>query len=477
MKKTFSAFRSVCAAALAATLLASALFINSCGKEHVHKWGEWELYIEPTCYIAGQERSVCSCGASKFRSIDVSHQYGEPENDVAAKKKVSVCSICGSKREEELTSGDVGIALITVAGNPSEKSAQFDVSYDGAGEPFSDKATVFVIANDDGAKGKSSYSVKLSSPRCLNDGWKEYSEYVLDASDPYLSKSANAVSSALYRSVVLSSGKSDAVNSAFSAGAKDGVPVCLYIGNDFKGIYMLSVPYTAESLGMNGEGSQAIMRESAYSEQTALASPLSGDPSADLIEINYTSTEDALWAAESFNAMTEFVRNTNGAAFREGIGQYIDVDRAIDEMLFVYASGAVGNVSDKTVWATYDGTVWIPLAGDMTGAFGVARAEGEEVVPGEALVSDRASVLWQKLNLYFADELGTRWEALRNGPLSLASVQDAFGSYLSDTPDFVADADENVNKGALGANEAYAKKIGEYASASLYYLDVHFGVQ
>ena len=41
------------------TFLSAALSFSSCGKPHKHEWGEWEPYIESTCYVAGQERSLC----------------------------------------------------------------------------------------------------------------------------------------------------------------------------------------------------------------------------------------------------------------------------------------------------------------------------------------------------------------------------------------------------------------------------------
>lgn len=69
---------------------------------HIHSYGEWELYQEPTCNSYGIERRYCNCGEIQDRRLDMlSHTDGEWEFDEINSLRKKKCSVCGSIIEYE----------------------------------------------------------------------------------------------------------------------------------------------------------------------------------------------------------------------------------------------------------------------------------------------------------------------------------------------------------------------------------------
>ena len=90
------AIKKSIALSLIAVTFISALFLPSCGDAHTHEWSEWEVYIEPSCFVAGQEKSECSCGKVKYREIPTSHKYELKEMRIEDRRAVYECSLCGN---------------------------------------------------------------------------------------------------------------------------------------------------------------------------------------------------------------------------------------------------------------------------------------------------------------------------------------------------------------------------------------------
>ncbi len=64
---------------------------------HIHSYGEWELYQEPTCSSYGVERRYCSCGEIQDRRLDMlPHTEGEWEFDGINSLRKKKCTVCGA---------------------------------------------------------------------------------------------------------------------------------------------------------------------------------------------------------------------------------------------------------------------------------------------------------------------------------------------------------------------------------------------
>ena len=460
--------------------VASALFLTSCGEDHVHEWGEWETYIESTCYIAGQERSLCSCGKAKYRQLPLDHDFEFKEFDLVNKLSISECTKCGQTLEEDLTSADIGMPVLSLTGTAEtlkvEEANVTDAIYDNEGAAWEYTATLTArryVTNS--VYPKKDYELTLSDAVVLNDGWKEGSEYVLYANYADYSKIRSAAALDLYGQAV-KAGRTDSMTSLPNGGAQDGFPILLYYNGKLEGIYTLSTPLDAESLGMEGAANQAIIVATEFTDQTVLKAPVEGSFEEAGFDVAY-STFEGDGALASFNAMSAFVRDNDGEQFRTGISQYVDVERAIDHMLIMYVAGSRENVSRNIAWVTLDGVIWTPLPYEFGPSFGLSL-DGTEYVPAGTLITGYYyNVLWEKLGLYFADEIHARWAALRGGVLSLANVGEVFESFDSMIFDGARDAEFAVWSKIPMKDEDYMVQIGKFTNDNFYQLDVLYGLQ
>ncbi len=121
--------------------------------------------------------------------------------------------------------------------------------------------------------------------------------------------------------------------------------------------------------------------------------------------------------------------------------------------------------------------MWTPLPYEFGPSFGLSL-DGTEYVPAGTLITGYYyNVLWEKLGLYFADEIRARWAALRGGVLSLANVGEVFESYDSMICDGARDAEFAVWSKIPMKDEDYMVQIGKFTNDNFYQLDVLYGLQ
>ena len=165
-------------------------------------------------------------------------------------------------------------------------------------------------------------------------------------------------------------------------------------------------------------------------------------------EIEYCGTEDEAWARESFNQLISFVMNSSDEDFREHIGEYLDVDAAVDYLLYIYALGVPDSAAKDLVMLWY-GDRWIPSAFDLDEAFGLDADEARyrevhEFLPaftGEQWDSGTESLLWDRLLNLFTDEIILRYHSLREGPLAEDRMIDCVKAFIGQIPERFYDLD------------------------------------
>ena len=143
-------------------------------------------------------------------------------------------------------------------------------------------------------------------------------------------------------------------------------------------------------------------------------------------ELEFCATEDHTWAEASFNALIDFLNETDDETFRARLGEHLDVEAAIDYLVFMYAAGLNHSYAKDLVMVSYDGGPWIASVYDMEDAFGLSTDGSWADEPSEYLPeledgewnSGTGSVLWDRLLRNFLPEIAARYRALRQGPLS-----------------------------------------------------------
>ena len=435
------------------TFLSAALSFSSCGKPHKHEWGKWEPYIESTCYVAGQERSLCSCGAAKYRRVELAHEFELGSVDLSEKTMTMVCPKCGTEEVRELTSDVAHIALITIddAEGTSLTVERADATFTASFESLGGGAYSFRL--NDGASS-------------LADGAGEFSDYTLTPG--YLGQrgSYGAIAAELYGNVVRSRNYTDPLSAALNGGAGAGYPAALYTGGKFDGICTLTP--TDASSGAT-PGAQASMLALSATEQTELRNVIDAVDGSGFKILHTADGFGDEAAVQSFNEMISFVSSNDWGDFRDGLAARVDFDRAADEMFFACVAGDAGCVAANILWTTYDGTVWIPVPYKLDNSFenGASPVEPDH----------DCNLLWEKLNLYLAEELNARWRDLRYGPLALDSIEGAVRGHFARIPQELLALDEKLASEVSECREKTVAAVMETVNSNLARLDVFYVLQ
>ncbi len=463
-----SLFGKITAYLLLLTVVISALSFTSCGKEHKHQWGEWKPYIESTCYIAGQERSVCSCGAERFRALSLAHEYKFEKYDVENGEKIFICTKCHGENSEELTSDELGIPILSLGFSTAQNA---------------DKSTaVFVL--EDGAEKISGLAKSVGQTVSETDKTKKDYSFTFEAEE---GEAAGAFSSgAGYKLEYGAYGYSEAISFAArqiygsTAGRRidrkdaDCINTVLYVNGKYAGLYKLSQDGEAPVISSGDGAPQTVLYAGADTPAARLSEPMAGGLEDSGFRVVYGSaSSDA--AAQSFNDAISFTALNNGAALRDGLAGYIDTAAALDGMLFVYAAEAVDCVNSGIYWVTDDGKVWAPVPADFSAAFG--RKGNDKIAPGAVNPGVSYNVLWDKFNAFYAAEVAERWAALRAATFTVDAVEGALREYYGKIPPVILEYDDAANKAVSEALTVSIPETVQTVSANLYQLDVLFGLQ
>ena len=443
-----------------------------------HAWAFVEMTKVPDCYNKGEEKYACTaCGAEKLQELPEAHTSREWVTTVFptalnAGSKLLRCSICHTELGTERIPADVeSMPIIYLTGEyynatKEKNEVEMTVEYvDPNGKSFSAYATIKVQGSSSVAYDKKNYTIKFFKDSSYEDkykvdlGWGKENKYVMKANWVDFSQARNVVSCRIWGNIVssrtVSENQQRLAALATNAGAIDGYPIAVYMNGSFYGLYTMNVPKDEWMFGMgekdeNGNKSttEAIIGSDDWNHTDfySLIGEFVEDSSGDIVaknggwELIYHGGDDYAWVAESFDALIKFCQENDGDAFRQGIANYLDVDAAIDYMIYMYANCMRDNASKNMLWATYDGKVWIPSVYDQDGTFGqswdgVNFAASNAYLPyvkngringginyGPSGSNDPKFILWDRIWNSFTEEVLNRYDELRQGALSTANM-------------------------------------------------------
>lgn len=144
---------------------------------------------------------------------------------------------------------------------------------------------------------------------------------------------------------------------------------------------------------------------------------------------------DVSWLSQGMNALISFVRDNDGVSFTQGIGEYTDVGRVIDYIIFDLLIAGADNTGRNIIWATYDGKKYIPSVYDLDSTWGGTKETDKQIMQawasGGAL---RENLLFKRFFDNFTDDIAARYVQLRQGALSEENVIRRFSQYLETIP-------------------------------------------
>lgn len=432
------------------------------GKDpHTHSYGAWIEDVPADCTIEGTEASYCVCGDKQTRPIAPGHQYALTALDVAAAPAVNyggtfTCAGCNDSFVRAITHEDVNMPIVSITGSldgiSKENKVTVGFDYQSADQSFTCTATLKVQGATSADYPKKNFSVQFfeedgSKMKVeLVDGWGEESKYCMKANWTDLSAARNVVSAKLYGDVARSLNKADEFAGLVNGGAIDGYPIVVYHNDVFLGLYTMNIPKDKWLLGMEKDESlrQAIIMGDQWHNSVALREFMSYDFVSTNWDLEYCSTEEnpaigTNWAVDSFNRMMAFVLSHDGQAFRDGIGEYVDVERAIDALIYTWVICGIDNSSKNILWVTYDGTVWTPCVYDLDSTWGLWWDASKLNTPGFVKYWNNTSInmLYYRLRFNYQEEILARYIDLRNGALSNENIEKRFTDFFESIPDAV----------------------------------------
>lgn len=405
--------------------------------------------VDPSCVEAGYTRYE-DAETGVIRIEDGAPALG---HSFVQRDSSRVCERCGYS---EPVSGQSRLPRIELNGSMEGISKAdrvlLDFQFESDETQFSCYANTSWQGHSSLENAKKNYTIRLFDDENLTmkhrlafGSWHPEHKYVLKANYADATQSRNLICAHIWRSMAESRASlPDRLRSTVNLGAVDGFPVTVWVNGAFHGLYTMNLHKDDDLYDMRLGGRDAIMICNAQTMDEALfrAEAAFIEDQSDW-EVEFATPEETQWAQQHFNSLIRFVMEADDETFRSNLAQQLDVDAAIDYLLFIYAMGLTDSAAKDLVMLTYDGGPWIPTVYDMEDAFGLS-ADGSSAKGPDAFLpscqdgvwsSGTGSLLWDRLLQQFGDRIIGRWQELRGGVFS----QEALTAQIAEMLDAVSE--------------------------------------
>ena len=409
-----------------------------------------------------------------------------------------------NKIYKSFTTAELGLPIIDLNADLSQASTGSYINvpfvYDSEELSFECIAQVRIQGASSAGYAKKNYAIKLYNEDetkhkvTIKESWGKQFKYCLKANWVDYSQARNVVSGQLYGDVIAARDYIDELTYLPSGGAIDGFPCVVYNNGQFLGLYTFNIPKDKWMFDMkdSDEKNQAIVMSVTWNHEVAMrrefyynSNPIWTGSSG--WELEYASNEDSeidnstIWVAESLNNLIRFVLENDGEDFKNGIHDYLDVDKTIDSILHTFLICADDNISKNILWATYDGVHWFSSVYDMDGTWGMQWNGNLSFKDGLKHPIDKLgnnaenqsgynyqyNLLWEKIYINFYDELVARYWQLRKSVYTMEHITERFEAFFTQIPDFVRKAEREKWTGVPTQNEDHLAQILDYAKKRL----------
>lgn len=411
--------------------------------------------VEATCTEAGYTLFENTSDGS-IRIEDGAPAAGHDFFDADNKR---ICRVCGY--EEPAVTPQM-IARIDLTGDMTgiSKNQRVTLTFDFFNETHDFSCYSFTSwqGHSSLSNSKKNYTIRLFRNQALTDkyrltfnDWQLEHKYVLKANYNDVTQSRNLICARLWGQMAETRGSlPQRLRLTSNYGAVDGFPAAVWVNGEFHGLYTMNLHKDDDLYSMYQSGRDAIMICNAQTMDEAFfrAEAAFKEDISDW-EVEFSAPDQTAWAQEHFNRMIRFVMESDDETFRMHLHDYLDVDAAIDYLLFMYAAGLTDSAAKDLVMITYDGGPWIATVYDMEDAFGLS-ADGSRAAAADFFLptiqngiwqSNTGSLLWDRLLQNFGTEICTRYQLLRRDALSQENMAAQAKAVLDSVPEHLIEAD------------------------------------
>lgn len=426
----------------------------------------------------------CSSNIAICEHVEITELFlDEKEVDCPA---MFECDKCNLKYMKSLRYSDMNMPIVDIVGDVAsatkENKVPVSFNYYGEEEILDKSGTIKWQGNTSISYPKKNYTLKLDKKLELNSDWGKQKKYCLKANYSDFSQARNVVSGQIYSQIAKTRDLEDNISKLNNSGVVDGYPILVYQNGVYQGLYTLNIAKDKWMFGMkdSDEKTQAILQANDWTSACLLGSEITYDLKEG-INLEYYSNEESEdnsyeWVVDSFNAMVRFVNDNNGEDFKNGIRNHVNVERAIDSLIYTCIIGGNDNTAKNILWVTFDGVTWLPSMYDMDSTWGLTWYNGG--VSSDQFTWYNATTLgnalWNKLYSNFKSEIEDRYKELRQNVLSDENIEKMFTDFFDKIPDIVykAEIDKWNNVNAILNEDDYGKEqILYWAKEHLDFLD------
>ena len=338
---------------------------------------------------------------------------------------------------------------------------------------------------------KKNFTIKMYSDETrdtklkkLFKDWKVKSyKYVLKANWIDHTHARNIISANLWDEVVSSRSDYDTLPTELKEspknGAIDGFPVKVYVNGTYQGIYTWNIGKDDWMWGMDEYNpNHVLLCGETNTNGTFRATPCN-------FRSLWSGTDGTDWSVEvgtnsssvknSLNALISCVKDTDDETFKATIGNYLDVQSAIDYYIHQYVICGYDGLGKNILIGTYDLVKWIFGAYDMDSVLGNAWSGGISIPYDYACPEDyqeQFNLLFERIEKLFLSELKARYSELRKTVYSFSNMYSKFEYFMDLIGSELYAEDLEVYSGIKSDTDI--KQIRDYIRNRLEYCDSEF---
>lgn len=276
-----------------------------------------------------------------------------------------------------------------------------------------------------------SHTTKLK----IDVGWGEQSKYCFKKNWVDTTHTRNISGARIAYDMVESRPSSDFKTNLQTAprnGVVDGFPCKLYINGEFWGLYTWNIPKDDWMFNMDSDNPNHMVL---CAEQNNNGNTINDNVLRCEFRKEWDGSDGSSWSIEvgtlsdalknSFNRCVNFTINSSDQEFHDNISDYFDLYSLLDYILFSRFVCHLDGLAKNMLMVTYDGIHWGAILYDMDSIYG-AWYDGSRFVATDYKCPEQYqetnSLLWQRIETCFVDELKARYNELRQGALSLGNI-------------------------------------------------------
>lgn len=326
---------------------------------------------------------------------------------------------------------------------------------------------------------KKNYTVTFDTKFEAVEGWGEQKKYCLKANFIDHSHLRNICSAKLWGSMVkMRSNIHQTLAASPNYGAVDGFPVCVVINDVYAGLYTFSVPKDGWMMGMGSGSQEAIVSAESGTYDACRFKGTSNILTA--FDVEYATDEDnTAWIETSLKQLIQACINSDGTDIDTTIAQYLDLDSAIDYLIFSLATDNHDGIFRNYLLSTYDGVKWFFTAYDLDSVYGnLASGTGvRRVTESYPDVFKSNHRLFELLLTYKFDAVKARFAALSGTtkPLEDDEIAYQFSNYSAKIPKALLDEDCKIWKTIPGTTYNNLGQIIDWYRRRFVYLKQWLG--